>query len=140
MLTPALACEPWLTGKGTEPPDKRCPVPLHCIGQCDLRLAFQGLRPSGQMICFDVDCPSPWWTGSYTENPTLIRASLSDVKVIMMVMRGHVVKLLCEAVMGWVLVLKCLLLGAHGCLWLRLVLSGIKWYLFSRTAALGPFS
>jgi hypothetical protein len=43
------------------------------------------------------------------ENTTLIGVSLSDVRVIMAIMRVLVVKLLCQAVMGWVLVLECLL-------------------------------
>jgi hypothetical protein len=66
-------------------------------------------RPLGRVICFSVDRPDPWWTRSFMENTTLIGVSLSDVRVIMAIMRVLVVKLLCQAVMGQVLVLECLL-------------------------------
>jgi hypothetical protein len=44
------------------------------------------------MICFGVDRPSPWWTGSFIENPTFIEPSLSDVKVSMVIMSVLVVR------------------------------------------------
>jgi hypothetical protein len=49
------------------------------------------------------------------ENPTFTRATIFDVRVIMEIMRVLVVELLCQAVMGRVIVLECLLLGTHGC-------------------------
>jgi hypothetical protein len=61
------------------------------------------------------------------ENPTFIGAILSDVKVIMVIISVLVVEFLCHAVTGWILALECLLLGARGCLWSCLILSGIKW-------------
>jgi hypothetical protein len=57
------------------------------------------------------------------ENPAFIGASLSDVKVIMMIMCIFVVKLLCLAVTGWVPLLQCLLHGTHGLQRLRLIMS-----------------
>jgi hypothetical protein len=57
------------------------------------------------------------------ENPAFIGASLSDVKVIMMIMRILVVKLLCLAVTRWVPLLQCLLHGTHGLQRLRLIMS-----------------
>jgi hypothetical protein len=47
----------------------------------------------GWMICFGVDCPHPSWTESYMENPAFIRASLSDVRAIMAIMRVRVEEL-----------------------------------------------
>jgi hypothetical protein len=48
------------------------------------------------------------------EAPAFIRVSLSDVRVIMMIMRVLMVKLLCQAVMGRISVLEYLLLDARG--------------------------
>jgi hypothetical protein len=48
------------------------------------------------------------------ENPTFIEVSLSNVRVIMVIMRVLVVELLCQVVTGWVLVPKGLLSGAPG--------------------------
>jgi hypothetical protein len=56
-------------------------------------------------------------------NPALIGVGLSDVRAIMVIMCVFMVELLCQLVMGWVLVLECLLLGARGCQRLHLVLS-----------------
>jgi hypothetical protein len=47
-------------------------------------------------------------------NPALIRGSLSDVRVIMGIMRVLIVKSLCQVVMGQVPVLKSMLSGARG--------------------------
>jgi hypothetical protein len=74
------------------------------------------------------------------EKPALIGASLSDVKMIMTVMRVLMAKLLWQAVTGRVLVLECLLPGARGCLWLHHVLPSIKWTHFSRTLVLMVFA
>jgi hypothetical protein len=41
-------------------------------------------------------------------------------------MRVLVVESLYQAVTGWILALECLLLGAQGSQWLRLVLSDVK--------------
>jgi hypothetical protein len=48
------------------------------------------------------------------ENSTVIGASLSDVKVIMVIMRVLMVELLCQVVTGHVRLLKCLMPGMHG--------------------------
>jgi hypothetical protein len=58
----------------------------------------------------------------------------------MMIMRIFVVELLCEAVMGWIPALECLLPGTRGCMWLCLVLSGIKWPRYMRIPALGSLA
>jgi hypothetical protein len=48
------------------------------------------------------------------ENPTFTGASLSGVRVIMAIMRVLVVELLCQVMMGQVLVIECPLIGACG--------------------------
>jgi hypothetical protein len=50
------------------------------------------------------------------EKATVTRASLPNVRVIMTIKRVPVVEQLCQAMMGWILALKCLLSSAHGCL------------------------
>jgi hypothetical protein len=74
------------------------------------------------------------------ENLTFIEARLSDVRVIMAIIRVLVVELLCQAVTGWVPVLECVLPDACGHERLHPVLSGIKWPRFPRISALGPLS
>jgi hypothetical protein len=54
------------------------------------------------------------------------RASLSHVRVIMMIMCILMMELLCQVVTGRIAALECLLLGMCGCLWLCLILSSIK--------------
>jgi hypothetical protein len=60
------------------------------------------------------------------ENRTLIGVSLSDVRVVMVIVWVLVVELLCQAVMGCIPVLECLLPSACERLWLHLFLPGIK--------------
>jgi hypothetical protein len=60
------------------------------------------------------------------ENSIFIEASLSDVRVTMVIMHVLMVELLCEMVMGRVSVLEYLLPGMRGRLCLRLVLPDIK--------------
>jgi hypothetical protein len=67
------------------------------------------------------------------EKPTVTRACLSGVRVIMLIMHVLVVELLCHAVMGWVPVLKCLLSGVCGRLWVCLIVLGIKYHCFPWT-------
>jgi hypothetical protein len=55
------------------------------------------------------------------------RVSLSNVRVIMVIMHVLVVELLCQVVTRRIPVIECLLPGAHGRLWLCLVFFGIKW-------------
>jgi hypothetical protein len=58
----------------------------------------------------------------------------------MTIMRVLVVELLCQAVMGWIPALECLLLGMRGHLWLCLALYGIKWPHYPRILALGSLA
>jgi hypothetical protein len=51
---------------------------------------------------------------SFFGEPRPYQASLSDVRVIMVVMRVLVVMWLCQAVMGWIPALERLLPGVHG--------------------------
>jgi hypothetical protein len=67
--------------------------------------------------------PRPHWT------------SLSDVRGIMMFMRILMVESLCQAAMGWISALQCLLSDVRGSLWLCLVLSNIKWSCWPRMSA-----
>jgi hypothetical protein len=48
------------------------------------------------------------------ENSAFTMVSLSDVRVIMSIMQVLMEELLCQAVMGWILVPKCPLLGGRG--------------------------
>jgi hypothetical protein len=59
------------------------------------------------------------------EKPTFTRACLSSVRVIMPIMCVPVVDLLCQVAMGWLPVLKYLLLGARWCMRPCLVVPGI---------------
>jgi hypothetical protein len=51
------------------------------------------------------------------EKSAFTRARLSNVRVIMVIMRVLMVELLCQAAMGWIPILKYLLSCARGCLW-----------------------
>jgi hypothetical protein len=64
------------------------------------------------------------------EKPTFIRVSLSDVKVIMVIMHILVVKLLCQVVMRQIVVLKYLLSGPCGHLWPCPIVPCIKCHRF----------
>jgi hypothetical protein len=55
-----------------------------------------------------------------------IGVTLSDVRMIMVIIRVLVVELLCQTMTGQILVLKCLLLGMRRCQRLCLVLSNIE--------------
>jgi hypothetical protein len=46
-----------------------------------------GAKAPGWVICLNVDRPGPWWTGSFMENPTFIGVSLSNVRVIVAILR-----------------------------------------------------
>jgi hypothetical protein len=74
------------------------------------------------------------------ENPAFTGAILSNVRVIMTIMRVLMKELLCQAVMGQIPVLEWLLSGVRGCLQLCLVLCGIKWHRYSRTPTLSPLA
>jgi hypothetical protein len=54
--------------------------------------------------------------------PRPYQACLSEVRVMMAIICVFVVKLLCQAVTGWILVLDCLLPGACGCAWALVVM------------------
>jgi hypothetical protein len=54
-----------------------------------------GAKPPGRTVCRDVDRLSPRWTGSCMEKPAFTRVNLSDVRVIMAIMRVPVLELLC---------------------------------------------
>jgi hypothetical protein len=66
------------------------------------------------------------------EKPAFTRVNLSDSRVIMAIMCVLVEESLCHMVMGHILVLEYLLLGACGCLYLRHVMPCIKWHRFLR--------
>jgi hypothetical protein len=95
-----------------------------------------GAKPLGRAIRLDLDCLGPWWTGSFMENPAFTRASLSNVRDIMMIIHVLVEELLCQTVMGRIPTLECLLSGTRGRLWLRPILPSIKWHLYPRTLTL----
>jgi hypothetical protein len=67
------------------------------------------------------------------EKSAFTRACISCIKLVMAIMCILVVELLCQTVMGQLLVLKYLLSGAHGCLLSCLVVSSIKCHHFLRT-------
>jgi hypothetical protein len=53
-------------------------------------------------------------TESYMEKLTFTKACLSDVNVIMVIMRVPLVELLCQVAMGWITALEYLLSGVRG--------------------------
>jgi hypothetical protein len=61
------------------------------------------------------------------------RGKLTDVRVIMAIMRVPVEELLHQVAMGRILVLKYLQSGVHGHLWPCPVIPGIKYLCFLRT-------
>jgi hypothetical protein len=101
---------------------------------------LRGVRPLGLVIHIGVHRLGPRSTESCMENPASYRSILSDVRVIMAIMRVLVVDLPCQVVTGWVPALECLLLGACGHLPLHLVLCGIKWPRYPRTPVLMPLA
>jgi hypothetical protein len=122
--------------------DKRHPIPSHYIGRRGFRLPFRegggrGAKPPGWAICLGVDRPGPWWTGSLIEKPAFTRVNLSNVKVIMTIIRVLVKELLCQTVMGQIPVLECLLSSARGRLWLRPFMPGITSLLLPEDPAPG---
>jgi hypothetical protein len=42
MLQPTAAYKLWLVGRDTESPDRRCPIPSHCIGRRRLYTSLPG--------------------------------------------------------------------------------------------------
>jgi hypothetical protein len=84
-------------------------------------------------MCLGVDRRGPRWIRSLMEKHTFKRMNLSDVRVIMMIMRVLVKDVLCQALMRWIPVLELPLSGVRGRLWLRHVMPGIKWRCFLRT-------
>jgi hypothetical protein len=126
MLTPASAYNLQPSGMGTEPSNRRCPILSHCLGLRGLGPPFrwcEAPRKGYPLRVLTVQVTSGtnllWRTCPHW-------VTLSDVRVIMMIMCVLVVELLCQAMMGWVPTLECLLPGAFGCMWLRIVLSSIK--------------
>jgi hypothetical protein len=82
--------------EGTEPSDRRRPIPSHYIGRHGFGLSFWwGCEVPEVATCLSVDRLGPWWTESFIENPTFTRASLSDVREIMVIMGVPVGELLC---------------------------------------------
>jgi hypothetical protein len=61
------------------------------------------MKASGQAIR-----SGPWWTESHIEKLAFTGAHLSNVRVIMVIMRVLVDESLCQAVMGHITVLECL--------------------------------
>jgi hypothetical protein len=111
-------------------------VQIHLTGTIPSRYTMQvnvvlgylsgGVKPLGQAICLGVDCPGPWWTESLMDKPAFTRADLSDVRVIMAIIRVHVEEVLCQVLMGLIPVLDCPLSGACGHLRLLSAVLGIK--------------
>jgi hypothetical protein len=86
-----------------------------------LQAAFsRGAKHPGWAICLGVDRSGPRWTGSLMKKPAFTRASLSDVRVIILIIRVLVEELLCQSVIGWILVLECLFVR---CAWAPAVTS-----------------
>jgi hypothetical protein len=69
--------------------------------------------------------------------PTFTRMNLSNVRMIMAIMRVLVEELLCQAVMGQILVLNCPLSGTRGCMRLLFIVLGFKCHRFLRTQLQG---
>jgi hypothetical protein len=99
-------------------------VPSHCTASSDHLSG--GVKPLGRATWRSVDCLGPWWIESLMERPAFARPCLSDVRVIMMIMRAPVVELLCQTAKRRILALKCQLSGAHGHIWPCPIVLGIK--------------
>jgi hypothetical protein len=86
------------------------------VRQSELRKVTspRGLHPGGSDL-------------SWRNSPLSGGGSLSDVRVIMMIMCVLMVKSLCQAMMVWAPVLMWLLAGMCGCLWLRPIMPGYKY-------------
>jgi hypothetical protein len=67
------------------------------------------------------------------EKTAFTRVCLYNIKVIMAIMCVSLAEWLCQAVMGRIPALKCLMSGARGCLWLHLVVPDIKCHRFPRS-------
>jgi hypothetical protein len=85
--------------------------PMNCGCQARVQRGGGGARPPGLEIHFGVDHSSPQWTRSSMENHAFIGASLSNVRVIMVIMRILMLELICQTVTRWVPVLEFLLSG-----------------------------
>jgi hypothetical protein len=72
-----------------------------------------GARPLGMVIRIFYGEPHPY------------RASLSDVRVIMMFICVLVVESPCQAAMGWTPAPECLLAGVYGYVWSCLALNSL---------------
>jgi hypothetical protein len=76
---------------------------LHCPMICSRQRcggAFpRDAKPRGLDIWHCVDCMATCETKFYMKKPTFTRACLSDVRVIMVIIRVPLVELLCQAVM-----------------------------------------
>jgi hypothetical protein len=114
--------------------------PVDRRGQRGFRPPFAGgVKPPGQAIYCGVDCPGPQWSGFLVEKPAFTEVSLSDLRVIMMIMCVFVEELLCQAVMGQILVLKYLLSGMRGHLWPCPIMPDTKYCCFLRTRSNGAY-
>jgi hypothetical protein len=60
------------------------------------------------------------------EKPAFTRANLSDIRVIMTIMRVPVKELLCQAVTGQIPLLKCLWSSMRRSLWSHPIVLNIK--------------
>jgi hypothetical protein len=131
-LPPILFYGLWLTWAGTEPPDRRCSIPVHHVRRYCFSPPFRGVR-------------SPWVE---SRDMVLTARSLMDctsygkvclyhgvliLRVIMVIMCVPVVELLCQTSMVWLSILKYLLSGTCGCLLSCLVVPGIKCHCFPMT-------
>jgi hypothetical protein len=76
----------------------------------------------------------------FGREPPPYLVSVSDIRVIMVIMRVLMVELLCQVVTGQIPALECLLPSAREHQWLCLILYSIKWPRYSRTPALGPLA
>jgi hypothetical protein len=68
-------------------------------------------KPPSLNICHGVDCPDTCETESHMENSVFTRACLSDIKVIIEIMRVLLGELLCQAAMRRIPTLEYLLSG-----------------------------
>jgi hypothetical protein len=76
--------------------DRRCPTPSRRIGCRGFKQPFQRGRgePLERAIFHGVHYVGPWWTGFLMETPAFTRAKLSDVGVIMAIVRVPLEELL----------------------------------------------
>jgi hypothetical protein len=86
---------------GTEPSDRCHPVLSHCLDRCGLGLLSGGCEgPRDGQSASVLTARVPGGSDLLRRTPTFTRASLSNVRVIMVIMRALVEEMLDQMMIG----------------------------------------